>query len=1327
MEPFTIHSPPFNSHRLHAFFLLVGLPLSLVNPAILFPWFASTPPITKPSFLDTAPINNTPSIFSSPETEAGSQNHHSSILTPSMPSLGTMPFEPYSPHSPSAFSMISPLTPHNSSFAPFSSPQTSAHLSSPSTMFSRTFNPSLSAFSPQHDSQTSSPQRGRSGMVQQPVCLTQNEVSAFTSPVSSPKLTELRTARIHPSSNHNSPLNTQQNTTSPECGNASNELPTPKVIEPSSPFRFHPSTLPLLSRPSSTQTQNSSHPQQSPDTQNSLRKFGNIFLFSCALQNKSPLSPEQFFTARQSTTNPVSVPRMTPQRVARPPEPTLRELPPLPKFECPLPSLVRKDTKEDTVSHTQPVIDTKTPSDSDIRVENHFFLNTPPSTPELGTSSPSLSNLFSNTTPQLGTPSFLTNTPQSASFLTPSFGFDTPTFQNSHFSSFDSNFGMDQFSQFSDSDEFRIDESSLSSDHHESSEVSFPTRNATNLNFFPKFIHSSPFYAPPTFQSTLDPFLAAIETQPLTLELFTRVFGQSLGIKMFDIKTKHLSDPSTSKAKTKVNQRFSVHILLALRTWYDVKKSEGRIYATKQERILLSRMTHLSITQVTDWISNERNRDPQKVVKNKKKNKMDTSLHAPIPLEKKGLSSRVKVVIFATSMSCIYVAATTALNYMTTFFPDYSAIVLAIYGFSMAILCPFAPLVSNSLSVYIMLCACAVGILSFVGIALFVLILVREGGTTPTVGIVLLFVGALLLGASHCLLWSTWTEYMNMISTDDTRGDISGLFYAIYYVSTPVGNGLSSILFIVGFQKWQVVLVLACFCLLGTVLMFFVPAGQCQKKQKNDQTIEVKIEAKDYLKSFARLVKYSPVYTLVVILLLYYVMNSFLQACFTKTLSEKTGSTFVGIGFAIGGIANIISSLMYGKIVDKVSLRASLFINLIAELATILLAYITIILPATDNEILKVVFFIITITVSGIGQTGIDVNAYILCISLAADNSIAFLQYGRVFGYISYGVISLTSQWLVAYPHIFIILIIALILLLCLLLWNIDIHRVSFSRIPPAAIAEVFELPDEEMESLHRTSSQYSTTQLQRIQSRMSQSTRHLPLGQSTLSSSFVDLPEQTAGQLENDLGTIDRAPSFTSRGDASPAHVVVPPARRSRQNIHGMSTARMSSSLSMAHRSEQSPTGSMENTRPSFIRNPPMQTIYPQGLIRQPTLDTIAASTLRPDLTRPSHHNIPAILSRPSVLILDPSRENLAGPSPSMYFKGFGGSSLAMHRLYSTQRMQSKLVERADSYLATESRSGSGGFANRDPIDPIDEEGDMIADDGAEAHQIEIGTIPEE
>ena len=131
---------------------------------------------------------------------------------------------------------------------------------------------------------------------------------------------------------------------------------------------------------------------------------------------------------------------------------------------------------------------------------------------------------------------------------------------------------------------------------------------------------------------------------------------------------------------------------------------------------------------------------------------------------------------------------------MTTFFIDYSSIVLCLYGFVCGFYGLVAPIQLHFLGTLLTLKTAAFSALTFVGLALFCLIMVHIENELPGYCVALLFIGAVLYGMAYSMFWCSWTDYMDELCTAETRGPYSGLFFTIYYISQPLGNFSGSLL-----------------------------------------------------------------------------------------------------------------------------------------------------------------------------------------------------------------------------------------------------------------------------------------------------------------------------------------------------------------------------------------------------------------------------------------------------------------------------------------------------------------------------------------------------
>ncbi|KAK2947427.1 putative Ubiquitin carboxyl-terminal hydrolase 7 [Blattamonas nauphoetae] len=676
---------------------------------------------------------------------------------------------------------------------------------------------------------------------------------------------------------------------------------------------------------------------------------------------------------------------------------------------------------------------------------------------------------------------------------------------------------------------------------------------------------------------------------------------------------------------------------------------------------------------------------------------------------KKPLSSRTKVVILGISVCLLYVGSNTCLNYMTTFFPQYSSIVLFIYGVVVGCLGLIAPLVATRVSVYILLCACAICIFAFCGLSLYVLISVHFSPTPPASSSVFLFVAAAMSGIGNGILWTSWTVYMNSVSTDETRGTLSGLFYAIFYVSTPVGNGLSALLFAIKFEKWQVLLVLNCFAFVGVIVMFFVPANQCQRKSKTPKPPTTHIPVKQYFIDLVSLFKVPSFYPLAMTCVVYQTSNAFMQACFTLQLPADLAGTIVGIGFAIGGVMSVIASLSFGRLVDKVSLRASLFLVLLAYITMTLFSYITLLIPMDTFRWARVVMWVLSVSVYGFAQTGIDVNSYVLCVALCQTNPVAFLQLSKFFGYVVYGINAFVSEWLADMPHIYILMLLGFIFLLFYLLWTVDIHKFSFSKQP--VDDDIASLEMEETRSIRQASSHHSSIhsfpKSRSIQTSLSTST-NIPSQLGT--TSFVDLPELTPKQFQDTLSDSVKNPIDTESMDPPPVPIPIPGASgvTSRPKIRSTLalSATKSDSAYIDGTATSLPSGHLTAFSPTLSDHPTL-----------PTQPQMKSSLSRPYIPRSSVRNTSyQSLSGavPSTLATSVSRSQLGPRKRSQYMRGEGDSMLAMYalqNLYASQTFSQHHLNQNEEFVrGVPIRS----TANAEQWDVIDEEGDIIADDGA-------------
>jgi hypothetical protein len=109
--------------------------------------------------------------------------------------------------------------------------------------------------------------------------------------------------------------------------------------------------------------------------------------------------------------------------------------------------------------------------------------------------------------------------------------------------------------------------------------------------------------------------------------------------------------------------------------------------------------------------------------------------------------------------------------------------------------------------------------LTFVGLALYCTILLQTTGELATFDVFLLFFGAVMYGIANSCMWFSFSIFMGLplsifvlfhlifpislgrYTTSSNRGKLSGLFFSIFYINSPVGNFLGAIFFAIGLPK----------------------------------------------------------------------------------------------------------------------------------------------------------------------------------------------------------------------------------------------------------------------------------------------------------------------------------------------------------------------------------------------------------------------------------------------------------------------------------------------------------------------------------------------
>ncbi|KAA6393480.1 MAG: hypothetical protein EZS28_010994 [Streblomastix strix] len=399
----------------------------------------------------------------------------------------------------------------------------------------------------------------------------------------------------------------------------------------------------------------------------------------------------------------------------------------------------------------------------------------------------------------------------------------------------------------------------------------------------------------------------------------------------------------------------------------------------------------------------------------------------------------LNTILLACSYCLVFIATETALHYMSILFGPSSTYFLGAYGFVVGIFALIMPHIQIHIGVkasfHLSTILCFIFIALITG-ALFITE-ARDDGKLPVICFMMVLIGSASYGIGVSMLWFAFSTFMDTVTTRQTRGTLVGLFYGIFYSNSPIGNLLAGILNGTKLKGSIINLIFTSFCAVGVLILIPLKTGKEQPGRY--------LPPKPYFKEMFKIAKTIRYYSVTVSFCITYVINGLLFSILPNQLPEATSKTMVGYAFAIGGTMLMIGSPSWGIVVDHVSKRGSLFINVFLLNLFIIFIYLT--LGQPFESLARVVLFCITFAVYGFVMSSNDVNQFWLSFDTCKHNPTVFLQLNRFLGNSTQGIVSFSSIIGVKYPEAYLIILIVLTTIMTLASWRIDTHYVSFARI----------------------------------------------------------------------------------------------------------------------------------------------------------------------------------------------------------------------------------------------------------------------------------------
>ncbi|KAI9209690.1 major facilitator superfamily domain-containing protein [Polychytrium aggregatum] len=209
-------------------------------------------------------------------------------------------------------------------------------------------------------------------------------------------------------------------------------------------------------------------------------------------------------------------------------------------------------------------------------------------------------------------------------------------------------------------------------------------------------------------------------------------------------------------------------------------------------------------------------------------------------------------------------------------------------------------------------------------------IIAVQNSTNELIQYMLLMPSSVLLGLGASILWTGHGKWMTELSTKETMGTYSGIFFGIYQSSIILGALLPALLLIVKIPTVTVLAITTSLGFVGVLLMEFICHRPMPEEPEDEQPVQASTQTLSLgnrLLETVRMIKYRNIVLLLPLAYVYAFEMAFYSGTIplfinssdsqdqTRDLAMKLYVT------ATSGSANVVVSVIVGKLLDKLGAR----------------------------------------------------------------------------------------------------------------------------------------------------------------------------------------------------------------------------------------------------------------------------------------------------------------------------------------------------------------------------------------------------------------------